>query len=195
MEKTDDMIKNNVKATNTFLELPTAIDFDDTDQLYIADEKLGLIRKVDQTGIITTPTGITNRVYGISSMRVSRGPNPKIFLTQSLNHQIQRIELKGSFPWRTETKINSPKYVIKKEGVYGLEPDLRNAVLNILSDKIPEKKKKLITRIKEGNKRIGAYVKDHPIFFALVLVFINQAISASIDSGGGSTDAPPGFPF
>ena len=189
------MIRNNVKATKAFLESPTVIDFDDMDQLYVVDEKLGLIRKVDPNGIITTPTGITNRIYGITGMRVSSGPNPQIFLTQSLKHQIQRIELDGSFPWRTETKINSPKYIIEKDGVYGLEPDLRTAVLNVLYDQIPEKKKGFIMRVKEGNKRVGAYVKKHPIFFALLLVFINQAISAGIDSGGGSTDAPPGFPF
>ena len=195
MEKTDGMIRNDIKATKAFLESPTAIDFDDTDQLYVADEKLGLIRKVDPNGVITTPAGISNRIYGISGMRVSRGPNPQVFLTQSLKHQIQRIELDGSFPWRKETKINSPRYVIEKDGVYGLEPDLRTAVSNVLYDQVPEKKKGFIMRAKEGNKRIGAYVKKHPIFFALVLVFINQAISASIDSDGGSKDAPPSFPF
>ena len=40
MVETDGMVKNNIKATDSFLGLPVAIDFDSADQLYIGDLSL-----------------------------------------------------------------------------------------------------------------------------------------------------------
>jgi len=195
MEKTDNMVKDNIKATDSFLGLPVAIDFDSADQLYIGDKKFGLVRRVDSEGMITTLFGINNKVEGISDLRVSKGPNPKIFITQPLKHQIQRIALERVFHWRTETKINSPKYIIGKNGVYGLEPDIRATVSNVLREKLelPKEKKTFGALLQERNRRISAYIRKHPILFALLLILINQGISASLD-GGGSLDLPPDFP-
>ena len=195
MKKTDNMVKNNIKATDSFLGLPVAIDFDSADQLYIGDKKFGLVRKVDSEGMITTLFGMNKKVEGISALRVSKGPNPKIFITQPLEHQIQRIALERVFHWRTETKINSPKYIIGKNGVYGLDPDIRATVSNVLREKLelPKEKKTFGALLQELNRRISAYIRKHPILFALLLILINQGISASLD-GGGSLDLPPDFP-
>ena len=118
-----------------------------------------------------------------------------IFITQPLEHQIQRIALERVFPWRTETKINSPKYIIGKNGVYGLDPDIRATVSNVLREKLelPKEKKTFGALLQERNRRISAYIRKHPILFALLLILINQGISASLD-GGGSLDLPPDFP-
>ena len=195
MDKTDGMVKNNIKATDSFLGLPVAIDFDSADQLYIGDNKFGLLRRVDSLGIITTLFGINNKIDSMGDLRVSKGPDPDVFISQPLEHQIQRISLDRVFPWRAETKINSPKYIIEKNGVYGLESEIGLAVSTVLKEKLtmPDDKKTIVEKLKEKNQRLSDYIKKRPILFALLLILINQGISASID-GGGASDLPPDFP-
>ena len=189
------LVKNNIKATDSFLGLPVAIDFDSADQLYIGDNKFGLLRRVDSLGIITTLYGINNKIDGMGDLRVSKGPDPDVFISQPLEHQIQRISLDRVFPWRAETKINSPKYIIEKNGVYGLESEIGLAVSTVLKEKLtmPDDKKTIVEKLKEKNQRLSDYIKKRPILFALLLILINQGISASID-GGGASDLPPDFP-
>ena len=196
MDKTDDMVKNNIKATDSFLGLPVAIDFDSADQLYIGDNKFGLLRRVDSLGIITTLFGINNKIDSMGDLRVSKGPDPDVFISQPLEHQIQRISLDRVFPWRAETKINSPKYIIEKNGVYGLESEIGLAVSTVLKEKLtmPDDKKTIVEKLKEKNQRLSDYIKKRPILFALLLILINQGISASID-GGGASDFPPDWPY
>ncbi|MBT4369506.1 MAG: hypothetical protein HOD18_03030 [Candidatus Marinimicrobia bacterium] len=193
MDETDGMVKNNIKATDSFLGLPVAIDFDSADQLYIGDNKFGLVRRVDSLGIITTLFGINNKIDGIGDLRVSKGSSPNIFISQPLEHQIQRISLDRVFPWRAETKINSPKYIIEKNGVYGLESEIGLALSTVLKEKLtmPEEKKTIVEKLKEKNQRLSDYIKKRPILFALLLILINQSISANIDLG---VDLPPDFP-
>ena len=195
MDKTDGMVKNNIIATDSFLGLPVAIDFDSADQLYIGDNKFGLLRRVDSLGIITTLFGINNKVDGMGDLRVSKGPDPDVFISQPLEHQIQRISLERVYPWRTEIKIHSPNYIVSKSGVYGLEPDIRVAVADALREKLalPDEKKTIVEKLQENNQRLSNYIKKRPILFALLLILINQGISASID-GGGASDLPPDFP-
>jgi hypothetical protein len=195
MDKTDGMVKNNIKATDSFLGLPVAIDFDSADQLYIGDNKFGLLRRVDSLGIITTLFGINNKVDGMGDLRVSKGPDPDVFISQPLEHQIQRISLERVYPWRTEIKIHSPNYIVSKSGVYGLEPDIRVAVADALREKLalPDEKKTIVEKLQQNNQRVSDYIKNRPILFALLLILINQGISASID-GGGASDLPPDFP-
>ena len=196
MDKTDGMVKNNIKATDSFLGLPVAIDFDSADQLYIGDNKFGLVRRVDSLGIITTLYGINNKIDGIGDLRVSKDSSPNIFISQPMEHQIQRISLDRVFPWRAETKINSPKYIIEKNGVYGLESEIGLAVSTVLKEKLtmPDEKKTIVEKLKEKNQRLSDYIKKRPILFALLLILINQGISASID-GGGASDFPPDWPY
>ena len=61
-----------------------AIDFDSADQLYIGDNIFGVVRRVDNDGIITTLFGINNKVEGISDLRVSKGPDPDVFISQTI---------------------------------------------------------------------------------------------------------------
>ena len=196
MEKTDGTVKNNIKATDSFLGLPVAIDFDSADQLYIGDNKFGLVRRVDSEGIITTLYGINNKVEGMSDMRVSKSSNPNIFISQPMENQIQRISLNRVYPWISETKINSPNYIISKSGVYGLEPEIHGAIAEVFREKlaINQGKKTIVEKLRESNRRFSDYIKKHPILFGLLLILINQGISASIDAGGAS-DLPPGPPW
>jgi hypothetical protein len=194
MEKTDGMVKNNIKATDSFLGLPVAIDFDSANQLYIGDNKFGLVRRVDSEGIITTLYGINNKVEGMSDMRVSRGSSPNIFISQPMEHQIQRISLERVYPWIAETKINSPNYIISKSGVYGLEPEIHGAIADVFREKLAmnQEKKTIVEKLRERNRRFSDYIKKRPILFALLLILVNQVISASID-GEGTFDLPPDF--
>ena len=194
MDETDGMVKNNIKATDSFLGLPVAIDFDSANQLYIGDNKFGLVRRVDSEGIITTLYGINNKVEGMSDMRVSRGSSPNIFISQPMEHQIQRISLERVYPWIAETKINSPNYIISKSGVYGLEPEIHGAIADVFREKLAmnQEKKTIVEKLRERNRRFSDYIKKRPILFALLLILINQGISASIDGGG--IDLPPDFP-
>ena len=195
MDKTDGMVKNNIKATDSFLGLPVAIDFDSADQLYIGDNKFGLLRRVDSLGIITTLYGINNKIDGMGDLRVSKDSNPDVFISQPLEHQIQRISLERVYPWRTEIKIHSPNYIVSKSGVYGLEPEIHGAIADVFREKlaIPQEKKTIVEKLGEINRRLSDYIKKRPILFALLLILINQGISASID-GGGASDLPPDFP-
>ena len=194
MDETDGMVKNNIKATDSFLGLPVAIDFDSANQLYIGDNKFGLVRRVDSEGIITTLYGINNKVEGMSDMRVSRGSSPNIFISQPMEHQIQRISLERVYPWIAETKINSPNYIISKSGVYGLEPEIHGAIADVFREKLAmnQEKKTIVEKLRERNRRFSDYIKKRPILFALLLILVNQVISASID-GEGTFDLPPDF--
>jgi hypothetical protein len=53
-------------------------------------------------------------------------------------------------------------------------------------------KKTIVEKLRERNRRFSDYIKKRPILFALLLILINQGISASIDGGG--IDLPPDFP-
>jgi len=195
MDNTDGMVKNNIKATDSFLGLPVAIDFDSADQLYIGDNKFGLVRRVDSLGIITTLYGINNKVEGMGDMRVSKGSNPNIFISQPMEHQIQRISLERVYPWRSEIKINSPNYIISKSGVYGLEPEIHGAIADVFRGKLAmnQEKNTIVKKLKERNRRFSDYIKKRPILFALLLILVNQGISASVDGGG--IDLPPDMPW
>jgi len=194
-----DIVMNDVNATDSYLGSPFAIDFDMADQLYIAVERYGLIRKVDTLGVITTPLGLTNTIESMNHLRVSKNANPKIYVTQSLKHQIQRIGLERVYPWRKEFTIENPRYIIAKDGVYGLEPHIRSTLSNVLYDYLPDEAKKkedkIIKEDKEKESRIGAFINKHPLFCAGILLLLNQLISAGLDSADGPLDLPPDFPF
>jgi hypothetical protein len=112
-----------------------------------------------------------------------------------MEHQIQRISLDRVYPWRTEIKIPSPKYIINKSGVYGLEPEIHDAIADVFREKLPisQEKKTIVEKLAESNRRLSDYIRKRPILFALLLILINQGISASID-GGGALDLPPDWP-
>ena len=195
IEGSSDMVKNNIPATESFLGSPVAIDFDNVGRLYIADNKFGLLRRVDKEGNITTLIGINNKIEGIGNMRVSKDPNPNIFISQPLKHKIQRISLNRVYPWRTEIKINSPYHIINKSGVYGLEPELQSALAAVLSGKwtLPKDEKTIGRQLAKNYRFISDYMVKHPLIFALLLILLNQSISSN-EGGVSIFDLPPDFP-
>ena len=128
-------------------------------------------------------------------MRVSKDPNPNIFISQPLEHKIQKISLNRVYPWRTETKINSPYNIINKSGVYGLEPELQSALEDLLSGKLLllQDEKTIGRRLSKIYRFISEYMVKHPLVFALLLILLNQSISSS-DGGVSIFDLPPDFP-
>jgi len=195
-EKGDNLVRNNVLASKSYLGNPISIDIDKLGNIYIADERFGLIRKIDNDGLITSIAGINNKIEDIIQIRVTPEVSPDIYVTQALKHSIKRISLNGVYPpWRADTTILHPKYIIDKEGIYGLEPDLRAAVKSLLIQKTPIKKPKLSERSREFNRRVMGFIGRHPFLFAVLLLLLNQGLSASIDGGNIDTDLPPDFPF
>ena len=90
--------------------------------------------------------------------------------------------------------IHYPYYIILKEGIYGLEEPIKTAVESALGDLVPKKKVSIFTKISDRNRKIAAYLKSHPILFGILLVLLNQGVSAVL-SGDVAIDLPPDFPF
>ncbi len=191
----DKLVRNNVPAVQSYLGNPVAIDFDSQDNLYIADQRFGLVRRINKGGTIITLAGISKKIEDMTQLRVSPGENPEIYVTQDLEHTIQRIALEERIPWWADTTILHPKYTIAEAGIYGLEPDLRAAVNAVLRKKAPKKKTTLGDRSRELNLRMMAFIGQHPFLFALLLLLLNQVLSGGLDGGAGITDLPPDFPF
>jgi len=106
------------------------------------------------------------------------------------------------YPWRKEFTIENPRYIIKKDGVYGLEPHIHSTLFNVLYDYLPDeakkkdkKEKETVKEDKEKENRIGAFINKHPLFCAGILLLLNQLLSAGLDSADGPLDLPPDFPF
>ena len=57
-----------------------------------------------------------------------------------------------------------------------------------------KKKVSIFTKISDRNRRIAAYLKSHPLLFGILLVLLNQGVSAAL-SGDVAIDLPPDFPF
>ena len=191
----DKLVRNNVPAVQSYLGNPVAIDFDSQDNLYIADRRFGLVRRINKGGTIITLAGISKKIEDMTQLRVSPGENPEIYVTQDLQHAIQRIVLEERIPWWADTTILHPKYTIAEAGIYGLEPDLRAAVNAVLRKKAPKKKTTLGDRSRELNLRMMAFIGQHPFLFALLLLLLNQVLFSGLDGGAGITDLPPDFPF
>ena len=77
---------------------------------------------------------------------------------------------------------------------YGLEKPIQKALEHALLGVVPKEKKSTFQKISDSNRRLSAYLKSHPILFGLLLLLVNQGLSAAF-SDGGSLDLPPDFPF
>ena len=71
---------------------------------------------------------------------------------------------------------------------------IKTALESALGDLVPEVKVSIFTKISDRNRRIAAYLKSHPLLFGILLVLLNQGVSAAL-SDGGAIDLPPDFPF
>ena len=125
-------MRNNVNALESYLGNPISIDFDIYDNLYVADTKFGLVRMIDEDGFITTLAGVKNKIKEMNQIKVSKDSSVVIYLTQPLEHAVQRIKLEGVSPFIIDTTILNPNYHIDKNGIYSLEEDIRKAIWAVL---------------------------------------------------------------
>lgn len=169
------MVKDNQSSTDTYMELPVAIDFDKADNLYIAEESFGLILKVDKAGMVTILSSAKNNIRGISSMRVSKEDTPEIIVSQPQEHQMQRVSLKQVAPWLNNSKIDHPNYIISQSGIYGLENELEAVLSNPLKEKVP-KRKKITQGIRNKNHQIIKYISKNPVLLFLLFISISSAL-------------------
>ena len=185
---------DGIQALESYLGSPTSIDFDALNRLYIADESFGSIRVVTNDGVISTITDRNNRVTNMNQMRVNNHALTTLYISHTLGHEITRLRYKTVSSSSRFEYIHFPYYIIKMDGIYGLENPIRSALDQALFGIVPKEKKSILSKIKNSNKKLVAYLTSHPIVFGLLLIALNQTISAVL-SDGGAVDLPPDFPF
>ena len=154
----------------------------------------GSIRVVTSDGIINTITDNQNRVTDVAQMRVNNQGLTTVYTTHTLGHKITRVSYNTLASGSQFNYIKYPHYIIKSEGIYGLEKPIQEALDRALLGVVPKEKKSIFQKISDSNKRLSAYLKSNPIVFGLLLLLLNQGVSA-IFSDGVSLDLPPDFPF
>ena len=184
---------DGVLASESYLGEPVSIDFDISNRLYIADNAFGSIRVVTTDGIINSLTDSDNKVFNISKMRINNHGQTTLYTTHLLEHKLNRIKYQIYSPDSRFSFIYYPNFTIKKDGIYGLEKPIKNAVESVLDGIIPKEKKSLVNRISESSRKVSSYFKSHPFIFAILLIALNQGISIAVDDGG-PIDLPPDFP-
>jgi len=185
---------DGVLALESYLGSPVSIDFDALNRLYIADNVFGSIRIVTSDGIISTITDKDNRVTDIAQLRINNQGLTTLYTTHTLDHEITRIRYSTLSSSSQFEYIQYPHYIIEKEGIYGLEKPIQKALEHALLGVVPKEKKSIFQKISDSNRRLSAYLKSHPILFGLLLLLVNQGLSAAF-SDGGSLELPPDFPF
>ena len=185
-------LMNDFSATKIPFGYPVSLDFDVNNNLYVADDEYGTIRKIDSEGMITTVVGPSEDLKGVSQLRVNQVGNLEIFITQPFKHEIRTIHEEEVSSWVKEIKINHPKYIIRNEGVYGLEPILSESVSTALGKSLPPVKKTIRQRIGSRNKKVTQFVSKNPMFCGLLLLLINQGVAAGLEN---PPELPPDFPF
>jgi len=185
---------DGVPALESYLGSPVSIDFDALNRLYIADNTFGSIRVVTTDGIINTITDNDNRVTDMAQLRVNNHGLTTLYATHTLDHRLTRIHYRTVSNSSQFQYVHYPHFIILKEGIYGLEEPIKAAVETALDDLVPKEKRSIFKRFSDRNRRIGAYLKSHPILLGLLLILLNQGISSAL-SDGGPIDLPPDFPF
>ena len=185
-------LMNDFSATKIPFGYPVSLDFDVNNNLYVADDEYGTIRKIDSEGMITTVVGPSEDLKGVSQLRVNQVGNLEIFITQPFKHEIRTIHEEEVSSWVKEIKINHPKYIIRNEGVYGLEPILSESVSTALGKNLPPVMKTIRQRIGSRNKKVTQFVSKNPMFCGLLLLLINQGVAAGLEN---PPELPPDFPF
>ena len=144
--------------------------------------------------MINTLTEKDNRVFDVAQMRISDHDLTTVYTTHTLGHEVTRVRYHTASNSSKFHYIYFPHYTIKHEGIYGLEDSIRIALESVLTGPAPKEKRSIISRLKESNRRFSEYLKRNPLFFGLLLLLINQGVSAALGDGG-SSDLPPDFPF
>ncbi len=130
----------------------------------------------------------------VEQLRVNNHGLTTLYATHTLDHRLTRIEYRTISNSSQFNYVHYPYYIILKEGIYGLEEPIKTAVESALEGLIPKEKRSIFKRISDRNRRMGAYLKSHPMLLGLLLLLLNQGISAAL-SDGGPIDLPPDFPF
>ncbi len=185
---------DGVMSLESFLGEPVSIDFDASDRLYIADNAFGSIRVVNPDGMINTLTEKDDRVFDIAQMRINNQELTTLYTTHTLGHEVTRLRYHTSSNSSKFHYIYFPHYTIKQEGIYGLEDSIRAALEFVLTGPKPKEKRSIIRKLKDSNRRFSEYLKRNPLILGLLLLLINQGVSAALGDGG-TADLPPDFPF
>ena len=188
----DPALVNDFPATKIPFGQPVSIDFDSDDNLFVADIEYGTIRKIDKEGIITTFFGPSNQLKEVHQIRLSQVGSFEIFATKPFSHEIQRIHLSEVSPWVDKSIINYPKYIIAKDGVFGLEDKLNESLSSTLAQTLPPVKIPIRERFSQRNKKVAQFVSKNPLFCGLLLLLVNQGVAASLED---PPKLPPDFPF
>lgn len=171
---------------------PVSIDVDLNDNIYIADDKYGTIRKIDTEGIIKTFFGPSDDLKGVSQIRLTNEENFQIYISKPFSHEIKRIRLSEISPWVKKSTIDHPKYIIQEKGVYGLEDQLSKSLSFSLQEVLPTVRKTFLERISTQNKKVTKFMGRNPLFCGLLLLLVNQGVAASLED---PPKLPPDFPF
>ena len=196
---------NGIIAKEAELFEPIAIDFDLSGRLYIAETGKGLVRYIEDDGLLYTMAGggfswdglghsrsMDVKLEHLSYMRL--GPGPSIYLSQMIEHAIRVVSVKQEPSWIAYDIHMTPMHSIYEYGVAGLEPYFKETIPKILKGYLPKQKKSFGKRFKDFNKNMAEYFKERPLLFAVLLLFGSQATSAALGNSG-SLDMPPDFPF
>ncbi len=187
---------DGVLALESYLGSPVSIDFDNNGRLYIADDAFGSIRVVTPDGMISTVTNNENRVLDMAQFRVNDHGLTTFYVTHTLDHGLTRIHYKTVSNSSRFNYVHYPYHIIKQKGIYGLEDSIRRALDASMVTLVPEEEKVIFNfkKISDFNRKLNKYLKERPILLGLLLLLINQGLSAAF-SDGGPIDLPPDFPF
>ena len=130
----------------------------------------------------------------VAQLRVNNHGMTTLYATHTLDHRLTRMHYRTVSNSSQFQYVHYPHFIILKEGIYGLEEPIKAAVETALDDLVPKEKRSILKRLSDRNRRIGAYLKSHPILLGLLLILLNQGISSAL-SDGGPIDLPPDFPF
>ena len=196
---------NGIIAKEAELFEPIAIDFDLSGRLYIAETGKGLVRYIEDDGLLYTMAGggfswdglgysksTDVKLEHLSYMRL--GPGPSIYISQMIDHAIRVVSVKQEPSWIAYDINMRPMHLISEYGIAGLEPYIKETIPKILKGYLPKQKKSFGKRFKDFNKNIAQYFKERPLLFAILLLFGSQATSAALGNSG-TLDMPPDFPF
>ena len=196
---------NGIIAKEAELFEPISIDFDLSGRLYIAEAGKGLIRYIEDDGLLYTMAGggfswdgagysksTDVKLEHLSYMRL--GPGPSIYISQMVDHTIRVVSVKQEPSWIAYDINMTPMHLISEYGIAGLEPYIKETIPKILNGYLPKQKKPFGMRVKDFNKNIAKYFTERPLLFAILLLFGSQATSAALGNSG-TLDMPPDFPF
>ena len=194
---------NAITAKEAVLVDPISIDFDQSGKMYIAEKGKNSIRYIDKNLIYTIRAtsfdwnGKNSKKYlekfsNISNLRI--GKNSNIYVAQMVEKSISCISINEKPTWLGFDNFTNPMALVHKHGIIGLEDYLNIVIPKIMKGYAPRQKKSLKKRMKSFNNKVGDFINEKPILFAVLLLLGSQATSSMFD-GPATLDTPPDWPF